>query len=406
MPYFLLTAVVLGVAVRGTELPTHLGRQLLAYALALPLVAATGLFPLVRPLSAGAARALCSVESGELAEGPPASWAARRRTAAWFTLHAGIGALVSGLTLAVPPLAAVLLALPFSARLRESALGEAALPYAFGSAGAAPAVGLALLAALPALAAAAGALLARLAPALLGPAPADRLAAAEARAADLAARNRLARELHDSVGHALGAVTLQAAAARRVLESDREFARGALAAIEDTARNAVAELDAVLGLLRAEDPASADQRAPAPTLEADLDALLARSRAAGLDVRCDGRPPAPLPPVISREGYRIVQEGLANALRHAGPPPVRLRLRIALETPGPARQELVLTMDNALPPHGGSDGGRRGGGGRGLRGVAERAALLGGRARWGVPAGDPAVWRLTARLPLPVGRPA
>ncbi len=93
-------------------------------------------------------------------------------------------------------------------------------------------------------------LLARWAPELLGPTPADRLAAAEQRAADLAVRNRLARELHDAVGHALSAVTLQASAARRVLDHDPEFVREALAAIEDTTRRTVGELDAVLGVLR------------------------------------------------------------------------------------------------------------------------------------------------------------
>ncbi|MYT23650.1 histidine kinase, partial [Streptomyces sp. SID7760] len=86
---------------------------------------------------------------------------------------------------------------------------------------------------------------------------ADRLAAAEERAADLAVRNRLARELHDAVGHALGAVTLQAAAARRVLDHDPGFVREALAAIEETTRRTVGELDAVLGLLRDGDPARA-----------------------------------------------------------------------------------------------------------------------------------------------------
>ncbi len=87
--------------------------------------------------------------------------------------------------------------------------------------------------------------LARWAPAMLGPSPEERIAAAEARA-DLALRNRLARELHDSIGHALSAVSLQATAARRVLERDPHFAREALAAIEDTTRRTLAELDTVL----------------------------------------------------------------------------------------------------------------------------------------------------------------
>ncbi|TMR19116.1 histidine kinase [Nonomuraea turkmeniaca] len=95
--------------------------------------------------------------------------------------------------------------------------------------------GLALLAALVAMAAGAGALLARLAPVLLGPTPSERLAAAEEHARTLAERNRLARELHDSVGHALSVVTLRAAAAGQVLDHDPATARSALAAMRATA---------------------------------------------------------------------------------------------------------------------------------------------------------------------------
>ena len=90
----------------------------------------------------------------------------------------------------------------------------------------------------------------------------------------LAERNRLARELHDSVGHALSIVTVQAGAAGRVLGGDPEFARQALTAIETSARNGLRDLDHVLGLLR-DDAAS---RAPTPTL-ADLQRLVDSSRA-------------------------------------------------------------------------------------------------------------------------------
>lgn len=250
---------------------------LAAYAAALPLAAATAVFGLVRPLSVSAVRALCGVPGELLAEGPALSWAARGRTSAWWTLHLGAGALVSGMTLAVPPMAVVLIALPFVSGPRATELGlgwfsTRAEPYV------APALGIGLLAALALCAAGTGALLARTAPVLLGPTAADRLAAAEERAADLAVRNRLARELHDAVGHALSAVTLQAAAARRMVERDPDFVREALAAIEDTTRRTVGELDAVLGLLRDGDPARPDA-APAPTLAADLDGLLARTRA-------------------------------------------------------------------------------------------------------------------------------
>ncbi|NGO71583.1 sensor histidine kinase, partial [Streptomyces boncukensis] len=254
MPYFLLMTVVLGVTGRKVQpFGGPMDGQFLAYGLSLPLVAATALFPFIRTLEATTARALCCLPDGVLVAEPAESWAAKRRTAVWFTLHAGLGALVSGATLAIPPMAGVLIALPFSGWLQDNDWG-----WGHSSGGVllwtSPLLGLAMLAALTLCAYGVGALLAHWAPTLLGPTPADRLAAAERRTAELASRNRLARELHDSVGHALSAVGLQASAARRLLDSardaDRAFVRGALAAIEDTSRSAVAELDSVLGVLR------------------------------------------------------------------------------------------------------------------------------------------------------------
>ncbi|AUH43690.1 sensor histidine kinase [Streptomyces sp. CMB-StM0423] len=391
MPYFLLVSVALQVAGHDVDTFRSLGWQVVAYLLALPLVAVTPLaFPMVRTLETSAAQALCRVPGGLPPAGLDRSWAARRRTAGWFTLHVGLGALVSGATLAVPPMAVVLLATPFWRALRERDWGLLAVP-----AWTAPPLGLALLAGLTAAAAAAGVLLARAAPALLGPTPADRLAAAEERAADLARRNRLARELHDSVGHALSAVTLQASAARRVFDRDPDFVREALAAIEGTTRSAVAELDTVLGLLRQEDaagpgPGSGPGHVPAPDLARDLDALLERTRAAGATVEADvAADTAALPGPASRGAYRIVQEGLGNALRHAGPVPVRLRIAVA-------EGELGIVLENDVPEtaRGTATADR---GGRGLRGVAERARLLGGAAEAGP---YDQGWRLTARLPL------
>ncbi|MFD7507277.1 sensor histidine kinase [Streptomyces sp. NPDC059850] len=397
MPYFLLTTVLLGSVLRTPGLLTSFPWQLLAFVAALPLAALTALFPLVRPLEVTAARALCGLpESAELAAGPAVSWDARQRTALWYALHLAVGGLVSGLTLAVPPAALLLIALPVSGPSYGAELGWPGA-FAGGRVALAPAAGVLLLAGLVVVAAGAGALLARCAPVLLGPAPADRLAAAEERAARLASRNRLARELHDSVGHALSAVTLQAGAARRVLDADPGFAREALEAIEETTRGAVAELDSVLGLLREESEGTGPGRAapsPSPTL-ADLDGLLARTRAAGVTVDLGGPPPdglPGLPPVISREAYRIVQEGLSNALRHAGPVPVRVRMTMN-------GGELEIRMEN---PVSGSDArARHPGGGRGLRGIAERAALLRGSCAWGAEAGR---WRLTVRLPLGAAR--
>ena len=245
---------------------------------------------------------------------------------------------------------------------------------------------LALLVALVLLRAGLGALLASWAPAFLGPSPAERLALLERQAGQLAERNRLARELHDSVGHALTVATLQAAAARRLLDTDPTFARDALASVEDASRAALDDLDHVLGLLRHGDAAAT---APQPTL-ADLDRLLAETRAAGVEVRAEPAGDlARVPAVVSREAYRIVQEGLTNALRHAGRVPVTLRLATEAD-----RLELELT--NPLGPAGQPPAG----GGRGLRGIAERVAILGGRMTAGP---DGTSWRVAVSLPLRPG---
>ncbi|WP_405619353.1 sensor histidine kinase [Streptomyces sp. NBC_01508] len=391
MPYWLLGTVLVGPLVGSANMFSgSLVLQFGAYAVALPIAAASALFPLVRPLSVAVARALCGIAEGSLADGPARSRAARVRTAAWFTLHVGVGGLVSGMSLALPPFAVVLMLLPFWSALRDSRLDVPELSEHGWAVALAPLAGILLLVALAACAAAAGALLARLAPVLLGPTPSDRLVAAERRAADLAVRNRLARELHDSVGHALSAVTLQAGAARRVLDSDapgdREFVREALAAIEETTRRTVGELDSVLGLLRRDDEPDAGRDDPSgPTLDA-LDGLLAHCGVhVALTVEGDV---ATVPEPVSREAYRITQEGLSNALRHGTAAPVTLHVALSTE-------KLEITMENPLPA---AEPVVRPGGGRGLRGVAERATLLGGHAHAGP---DGPLWRLSVALPLP-----
>ncbi|MFI6351617.1 sensor histidine kinase [Streptomyces sp. NPDC050743] len=383
MPYVLVGSVIVGPVTGVDDVFQSLPLQLGSFAVGLPIAAVTSLFPLTRPLESAAVRALCGIDADLLAHGPARTRAERTRTAAWFTLHLGFGGIVAGMSLAVPPFAVVLIVLPLFAGLRHSPL---ALPEVLDHSWAlalSPVAGLAALLALAACAAGCAALLARWAPALLGPTPEDRLAAAEARAADLAVRNRLARELHDCVGHALSAVTLQASAARRLLDTDPEFVREALAAIEETTRRTVGELDAVLGVLRDGD---APGTGPAPTLESDLDGLLRRTRAAGQPVTATlGTDPAALPPLVSREAYRIVQEGLSNALKHAG---TAVAVRIAT-----AAGHLEITVENPL----GAAPAARPGGGHGLRGIADRVRLLGGTVRAG-PSGD--TWRLSVRLPL------
>ncbi|MDH6123885.1 histidine kinase [Kitasatospora sp. GP82] len=396
MPYWLLSSVLLN-AVAGNGAPgRQLALQLLALPVSLPMAAVTALVPVVRVLEGTAARALCAgaADTGrtgavrELAVTLAKSWAARRRTSAWFVLHLLLGGIVAGMSLATPP-AAVLLALSSIKALGHPGLES--IHRAFG--GQLPSgllLGPALLLLLLAVNAGSGALLARCAPVLLGPTPAERLAAVERRAAELAQRNRLARELHDSVGHALSAVTIQAAAAAKVLHSEPEFAAQALRAIEETTRAAVAELDTVLGLLR-EEPTAGTTGAGAgtgPTLD-ELGTLIRQMGLAGVRVESHaGSGLGDLPSELSQEAYRIVQEGLTNVLRHAGPVSARLRLELS-------DGRLEIDLANPL----GANRPSRPGGGRGLRGVAERVEAR----RGGFLAGPQAdgTWRLSVRLPLP-----
>lgn len=396
MPYFLLSSVLLAVTSSGRADFSSVRWQFAAYVVALVMVSVTGFSALVRTLSVGAVLALSGVHASQLEHAPATSWAARRRAAAWLVLHTGLGALVSGMTLSLPPAVVVLVALPADSDPKESGWAWSRY-FADAPSWLPPLAGLGLLVLLLVVALSVGLLLRRLAPVLLGPTPADRLATAERRAMWLAERNRIARELHDSVGHALSTVTLQAGAARKVLDRDPEFAAQALGAIEETSRQAVAELDSVLGLLR--EDSEADQRvvhtAGRPDLGA-LDDLVARTRAAGVSVSVNA-PSAlgQLPPALSQEAYRIVQEGLTNATRHAGPVPVSIELAVTAE-------ELTILVENELPTEqrpttGRETTARDGGGGRGVPGIAERAMLLGGSAEAGPGQG---VWRLTVRLPL------
>ncbi|WP_327417658.1 sensor histidine kinase [Streptomyces sp. NBC_01233] len=225
-----------------------------------------------------------------------------------------------------------------------------------------------------------GELITAIAQRLLGPSAAERLSALEARTEQLLERNRIARELHDSIGHALTVAVVQAGAARAA--GDPEFTDRALCAIEETGRAALEDLERVLGVLR-ESGQPPSQR---PTL-VEADRLLESARASGaaVDAQLTG-PLDKLPGPVTREGYRILQEALTNVLRHCGPVPVRVRIEMAGD-------RLDLEVSNPLP-----DGPalmQRSG--SGLRGMRERAALLGGEAETGPHEGS---WRVRARLPL------
>ena len=229
------------------------------------------------------------------------------------------------------------------------------------------------------LSAAYAALMRLLATRLLGPGLSERLAAAESEADRVAARNRLARELHDSIGHTLTTSHFQAAVATQVLESDPEAARLALASIEGASRAALDDLDRALGVLR-EEPASTRAR---PTL-ADLALLRERITQAGtaLTLEVEGDLAA-VSPAVSQEAYRIVQEGVTNALKHAPGSAVRLRVEVTASNLG-------LLVANP----GGAGDARHG---RGLTGITERVRLLGGTASAGR---EGAAWELRVALPL------
>jgi len=347
-----------------------------------PLAIATGMLASVRDLEIAAVRRLLGVELADAAAlDAQISWSTRWRSAAWFVAHLVAGGVIGALTLVLPPAAVSACLAPFASGDVQLGQLDATVPGGPASAWLVP---LALLSplALIYLAAAASALLARIAPRLLGPSPAERLAASQRHATRLAERNRLARELHDSVGHALSIVTVQAGAAGRVLDHDPVFVREALTNIETSARSGLRDLDHVLGLLRDD----AQSRAPRPTL-ADLPRLVDSTRSAGIDVTTEltGRIDE-VPQAVSREAYRIVQESLTNAGRHAGRAPVSLSLNVGAD-------ELELELTNPL----GEPRPRRAGGGRGLSGIQERVTGLRGQVSAGPDAG---VWRVSVRLPL------
>lgn len=356
----------------------------------LPVIALTGLVLPIRVVAISLSRALLGVQL-EASEADARTWPQRWRTALWFTAFLGVGGIVSGLTLAMAPFAAWLCSYPFTGDWLNPDRPPGAPGWAL--AWTIP-IGLAILPALAYVAAGTGSLLGYLAAALLGPTQADRLAAAERRSAELAERNRLARELHDSVGHALSVVTVQAAAAGRVLDADPAFARRALGAIEESARGALEDLDYVLGLLR-------EDARPSDSPELTLAALPELVESTGLDVEyvVDGEI-THVPRTVSREAYRIIQEGLTNALRHGGPviggaadadARVAVNLRLAV-----AGDRLEVEMSNSVS----SSPSSRPGGGRGLRGMAERVRMLRGELDAGPAEAGTDRWRLHVSLPL------
>jgi signal transduction histidine kinase len=210
---------------------------------------------------------------------------------------------------------------------------------------------------------------------------AEREAERERRLAAAEERTRIARDLHDSAGHAINVILVQAGAARLLQDQDLERSREALETIEEVARETLGEIDQLIRMLR--EDGSPEEVEPPPGLAA-VETLAARYRASGLavTVRVDGSR-RPLAPGVDQAAFRILQEALTNAARHgSGSAEVEVDF-------GPGL--LVVTVTNPVPP------GAANGAGHGLIGMRERAQLLGGSLEAGAVDG---VYCVRARLPL------
>ncbi|MGH3348853.1 MAG: sensor histidine kinase [Nocardioides sp.] len=218
---------------------------------------------------------------------------------------------------------------------------------------------------------------------------AERSREEETRARVADERVRIARDVHDTVAHAIAIVNVQAGVTAHVLDKRPDLARENLIVIEQTSSRALAEMRSILGMLRSGD----DTRAPTPGL-ADVHELLERAREAGLQVDWQDTVPATaaVPSAVGAAAYRIVQESLTNVIRHVGP------TRVAVGVTTEAEVLCVAVTDDgsrdggAVPDSGGPAPGH------GIRGMRERCELLGGRLEARPRAGQG--FEVHARLPL------
>jgi signal transduction histidine kinase len=207
-----------------------------------------------------------------------------------------------------------------------------------------------------------------------------------------AERARMARELHDMVANHLSAIAIHSTAALSL--DDAATTRRALGVIRENSVEGLAEMRRLIGILR--DDGGDTRPAPAPTLDG-LGALVDGARANGLDVILDAAHGDHLPAPVELAAYRIVQESLTNALKHASKGTVRVRL---------TRHDDALRV-RVTSPYGDRDTPRAPGSGAGLVGMRERAALLHGAFEAG-PVADPdsaggTIWAVRATLPLTEG---
>ncbi|WP_053137146.1 sensor histidine kinase [Streptomyces ambofaciens] len=209
-----------------------------------------------------------------------------------------------------------------------------------------------------------------------------------------AERSRMARELHDMVANHLSAIAIHSTAALSL--DDPATTRQALGVIRENSVEGLAEMRRLIGILR--DTGGDTEPAAAPTLDG-IGALVDGARANGLDVTLEAAPGEGLPAPVELAAYRIVQESLTNALKHAAPGTVRVAL---------TRHDDVLHV-RVTSPYGDRDTPRAPGSGAGLVGMRERTALLHGTFEAG-PVADPdsaggKIWDVRAALPLTEGDP-
>jgi signal transduction histidine kinase len=208
-----------------------------------------------------------------------------------------------------------------------------------------------------------------------------------ARAAVAEERSRIARELHDVVAHSISVMVIQAGAERRALGDEREETREVLSTIEQTGRQTLGEMRRLLGMLRRSDDEL--ELAPHPSME-HVDVLIDQVREAGLPVTLtvEGEANA-LPAAVDLSAYRIVQEALTNAMKHAGPASARVTVRYGAED-----LELDIVDDGSGAVVNGD------GGGHGLIGMRERVTMFGGE----LAAGERHEGGYAVRARLPLGR--
>ncbi|TCP51847.1 signal transduction histidine kinase [Tamaricihabitans halophyticus] len=217
------------------------------------------------------------------------------------------------------------------------------------------------------------------------------------RGAIVAERIRIARDLHDVVAHHVSVMGVQAGAARRVLDSDRELARTALRTVEQTARTAISELRGLLSVLRAESTKTPDVDEPeqsehgsSPGLD-QLPELVERTRSAGLEVSYGTYgEQRPISEAMALSAYRIVQEALTNVVKHAGASQADVRVRFLASA-----LEVEVTDDGRR----GKTAMRATTRGFGLAGMRERVAVHGGELEAGNR--DGSGYRVRASLPIP-----